>query len=298
MKTFILKLALLFVVLSIVDRLGGKALSYADSLSSKKSGCAYIMDKLDYKILIFGSSRAYRHYNPQIIGDAYHASCYNCGQDNQGFIHNYALLKAVAERYKPSLLIYDINPSLDFLVGDNYRSLRNLRPYKDRPVVAEIMRDIDPKESVKSYSELYCYNYVVNSILYRLLHLSKEKSRDGYVPLDQQNKHTFLGKKVLDIKREYCVDSLKLQYADKFAQLSKKTTDMLFVISPRWYGMDTQYVKMAKEFAAKYNVSLIDFSNNPKYVHNDEYFYDGTHLNERGADEFTKDLMYEMRSMI
>lgn len=56
MKSFILKLALLFVVLFVVDWLAGKALSYADRLSSNKSGCAYIMDKLDHKILIFGSS--------------------------------------------------------------------------------------------------------------------------------------------------------------------------------------------------------------------------------------------------
>ena len=37
------------------------------------------------------------------------------------------------------------------------------------------------------------------------------------------------------------------------------------------------------------------FSNNPKYVHNNAYFADDGHLNARGADEFTKDLIKELR---
>ena len=43
-------------------------------------------------------------------------------------------------------------------------------------------------------------------------------------------------------------------------------------------------------------VIFIDFSNRPKYVHNNAYFIDGDHLNARGADEFTKDLIVELRN--
>ena len=43
------------------------------------------------------------------------------------------------------------------------------------------------------------------------------------------------------------------------------------------------------------NIPFIDFSNNPKYVHNNAYFADDGHLNARGADEFTKDLIKELR---
>lgn len=38
-------------------------------------------------------------------------------------------------------------------------------------------------------------------------------------------------------------------------------------------------------------IRFIDFTNNPKYTHNNLYFKDGTHLNARGADEFTRDLI-------
>ena len=34
----------------------------------------------------------------------------------------------------------------------------------------------------------------------------------------------------------------------------------------------------------------------PKYVRNDKYYTDGSHLNSIGADEFTKDLLIELRN--
>ena len=53
-----------------------------------------------------------------------------------------------------------------------------------------------------------------------------------------------------------------------------------------------------KEMCNKNNVVFIDFSNDPKYVHQDDYFKDGSHLNEKGADEFTKDLIQIIKTHI
>ena len=40
---------------------------------------------------------------------------------------------------------------------------------------------------------------------------------------------------------------------------------------------------------------MLSYRNSPKYVHNNDYFKDGDHLNARGADEFTRDLIQELR---
>lgn len=55
-----------------------------------------------------------------------------------------------------------------------------------------------------------------------------------------------------------------------------------------------QKLKLIKEICQKNNIPFLDFSNNPKYVHNDSLFKDGSHLNEKGANEFTKDLIAEI----
>ena len=71
--------------------------------------------------------------------------------------------------------------------------------------------------------------------------------------------------------------------------------NLVFVVSPIWYGQDTLVLEPIKQICEKRNTFIIDFSNNPKYVHHNEFFKDGTHLNARGADEFTKDLIKALR---
>ena len=61
--------------------------------------------------------------------------------------------------------------------------------------------------------------------------------------------------------------------------------------------MDSEEIAPIAQICKERNIPLFDFSNNPKYVHNDEYFKDGTHLNAFGADEFTKDLIKEIKSL-
>ena len=50
-----------------------------------------------------------------------------------------------------------------------------------------------------------------------------------------------------------------------------------------------------REICRQRNVPFIDFSNDPKYVHQNQYFADGIHMNARGADEFTRDLIKYLR---
>ena len=50
-----------------------------------------------------------------------------------------------------------------------------------------------------------------------------------------------------------------------------------------------------KQICLERSIPLLDFSNDSKYVHHDEYFSDGIHLNAKGADEFTRDLLETMR---
>lgn len=66
---------------------------------------------------------------------------------------------------------------------------------------------------------------------------------------------------------------------------------IVFVVSPSWYGKDTLQFRPVKEICERLYITFIDYSNDPKYVHNDRYFKDGNHMNAIGADEFTKDLV-------
>ena len=92
----------------------------------------------------------------------------------------------------------------------------------------------------------------------------------------------------------YEFDTLKIEYINKFIELSKGA-QLVFVVSPMWYGMDTLKFAPLRNICKQHGITFLDFSNDAKYIHNNDYFKDGTHLNARGADEFTKDLIIELR---
>ena len=45
------------------------------------------------------------------------------------------------------------------------------------------------------------------------------------------------------------------------------------------------------------DIQFINFGNDKRFIHNEKYFKDGLHLNEEGADEFTKELMRRIKSI-
>lgn len=97
-----------------------------------------------------------------------------------------------------------------------------------------------------------------------------------------------------DSRKGYMYDPLKLSYINKFTHKAKDM-NLVFVISPMWYKQDSLVFEPIKKICMERQIQLINLSNNPKYIFQNKYFADGTHLNARGADEFTKDLIKELR---
>lgn len=293
MRKFLLKICFFVGIIILVDQLFGQVMSRIDNIVDIKGGCKYIFDKVESDVLVFGSSRAYRHYDTNVLYDSLKIPCYNCGQSAQGFIHNYALLKELTKRYCPLLIIYDLNPKVDFVESDRYVYISNLRPYIDREPVKEVVCSVNPLEKYKSLSSLYRYNSICNSLIIECLFGTNNISINGFVPTHQEMDKTKLKKDIVKTK----VDTLKMYFAGKFVETIKEmsNTKLIFVISPRWYGMSSSYVNMAKTFASKHDIPLYDFSNDLYFVHNDSLFYDGSHLNARGAYIFTKALAGVLR---
>ncbi len=101
-----------------------------------------------------------------------------------------------------------------------------------------------------------------------------------------------------DSKEGYKFDTLKMTYMKNFIELAKsRNITLLFVSSPVWYGQDPKVLDPIKEICKKENIYFIDYSNDSKYVHHDQFFKDGKHLNAYGADVFTKDILKELVAM-
>ena len=297
MKRFVVQITAFFAIVVAVDLLCGFAFKRIEAKA--KGGFTYrdtyICDKLETDILISGSSRCVRHYNPQIISDSLGEACYNSGQMGNGIILNYGRLRMVDERKKPSIIIYDLHPEFDLLVGDdNHRYLTWLKSHYERDGVADIFESIDKTEKYKMQSRMYRYNSRWVEMMIDYLYPISEARRDGFSPLIGEMDKTKIRSVGTDNKKEYRFDDLKISYINKMIDEAGDAR-LLFVVSPIWYGMDTLQFEPVKQICQERGIPFIDFSNNPKYVHQDEFFKDGNHMNEKGADEFTRELVQYLR---
>lgn len=297
MKKFISKIVIFFACILVIDFVAGMLFPFlvdkakgGDNLRNN-----YICNDTKEDILVFGSSRAIHHYNPNIISDSLKMACYNCGQDGNGIILNYARYNLILQRYTPKIIIYDIIPGFDLLAGDdNHKYLKWLKAYYDREGIPQIFESVDKTERIKMMSNLYRYNSSFVQIVSDCIHPQQSSGEKGFRPLFGEMDRMKISKKK-DIDNDVKYDSLKLTYMNKFIN-ANKNVKVIFVISPTWNGMDSsQYYPIQKICELK-GLLFINFANDQKYMYNYKYFKDGAHLNAVGADEFTKDLIKALRS--
>lgn len=296
MKKFLIKTFIFFNIIAIIDVLSG--LFFAYLVEHTKGGKTwrnnYICNGVKDDILIFGSSRALYHYNSVTLSDSLHLSCYNCGQEGYGIIVNEPRYQMILQRYRPKVLFYDITPGFDLLIKeDNHKYLGWLKVYYDRTGIPEVFESVDNTEKYKMLSRMYRYNSSCIQILSDYVHPSRSADINGFISINKEF-DTMRIKKVPFVPIIPVVDSLKISYIKKMIDEST-TTSIIFVISPWWNRIDTIRYQSIRDICKERNIPFIDFSNNPKYVHNNAYFADDGHLNARGADEFTKDLIKELR---
>lgn len=295
---FLLKVGIFLLALIIVDRALGRALAYMGEHA--KGGYVghhvYVTDKANEDILIFGSSRAIHHYNPQIISDSLGMTCYNCGQDGNGIVLFYGLWQMIKERYQPKMIIYDVNTGFDLYEGESdTKYLGWLRMDYDRPGVKQIFVDVEPTEKYKMLSMLYQYNSKFMQNITDYVHPIFEIEGNGFLPLKGEMDQL----KIREEREEKLVkqvDSIKLEFIGKLIEESKGV-ELIFVASPMWYETNETDYKPIRDICEQKGISFIDFSDADKYVHQNNWFKDGTHLNARGADEFTVDLINQIKKI-
>ena len=297
MKKFIFKIACFFVIIIAIDLISGIVFPYlvANAKGGDNGRNNYIGLKTNEDILIFGSSRAIHHYHPSIISGSTGMTCYNCGQNGNGVILNYGRLLMIEKRYKPKMIIYDIQNTFDLTAGeDNHKYLGWLKAYYDQEGVEDVFLSVDSVERYKMMSHMYRYNSKCVQIVSDYIHPLQSLGIKGFRPLEGKMDNMKINKKANNeiVSPEW--DKLKINYIKRFIELSKDSK-LVFVISPIWYGMDESQYAIIKTICRENKIPFYDFANSPKYVHHNEYFKDGSHMNSVGAEEFTKDLMKLMR---
>ena len=295
MKGFIYKIIVFISLLFIVDRLLGYGMGKLRSaaIGGNTEREEYIANKATEDILIFGSSRALDHYNPNILTELLGLSCYNCGQDESGIVLFYPRYKMMAKRNNPKIIIYDIY--LQDLYGkDNEKYLSRLKPYYNDKDVKEMFSLVDHLSKYKMFSHIYQHN----STLYDVL-------KDNFI-----NNHIFLKgfysimTGTLDYEptgtktKHEPLDSFKVSYLEKFIKETKDKCQLFFCISPVYKSTSNKDFDSIKILCKKYNIPLLNHYCDTLFTNHRELFSNVNHLNRNGADLYSEIIVNEIKNKL
>lgn len=299
MKKFCATLVCIFLIAIALDIFNGLILNKL--ISQSKGGEIYrmnkIMNKTNEDILIFGSSRALFHYNPDVIIDSLHMSCYNCGLRGQGIICFYGIYKSIEKRYSPKMIIYDFFPEYDLETTNNDIYISPLLAYYNEPEIKAIVNSVDPLNKVKMLSSSYKYNSKILMILNSAFLQRDNPNDNGFVRCQGYSDST--------LKREPSeletgktnIDSLKVYYLKKLITDTRGKSNLIFVISPHYasdYNKYDDYIEIFKSICKAYNIQVIDHYDDTSF-HKAAFFSDPVHLNENGARVFSHVITSELK---
>lgn len=294
MGKFLVRLLLFFALLFCLDRAVGIV---AERLHASASGGEMykeneISRQVKPDLLILGSSRAAHHYNPGIIGDSLGMSAYNAGKPSNGIISMYGRYRLIATRHVPKLIIYDLSV-YDMLADDPTKYLPSLRLDYDRPGISELFVEVDPTERYKMLSHAYRVN---SQSLGSLLHLKEQESifPGGFNPIPYgqywEDKNAQGPELILDSKR--------LRLFDEFLTEATKRSRVVAYISPLNRGeIWTGYASLV-DICRRHNVMVMDHYDDKAFRGVDSLFSDPRHLNERGAELWSRRVGGELRRLL
>jgi len=304
---FALKVVRLLVIVLGLDFLVGTTLKYFyfNQKYGRQYRAYYTIEKTNADILIFGSSRAFNHYRPDVFEARLKQTCYNSGSPGQFLLYDYATLKAILKRYTPKLIILDLMP--ESLAVENHNSntydrLSFLLPYyKQHEEMRPVLDLKGQNEKLKLLSSTYPFNSSVIYTTAGFLKLEKFKQLNA-TDRGYQASYAVWDKpgRVIPPGQPVSLDSVKINVYTRFIDECRDAgAKLIIVCSPRLniYEEESLSFREEKNIAREKNVKFIDFTNDSFFVKHPQVFaYDPTHLNHDGAGIFCNRLVDSLQS--
>lgn len=293
---FLIKLAVFFAIIYILDFSVGSVLCYF--YFKQESGLlyrtTYSIEKTKADILIFGSSRANHHYNPDVFEKRMNQSYYNVGRDGNFILYHSAVLKGVLKRHSPKIVILDIVHGEFEQNQYSYDRLSSLLPYyRSHPEMRSIINLKSRYEKIKMLSYIYPYNSLMFTIAAGNAEFNKKRKSDikGYVPI------TRIWYEPIQIDNSsscYEIDSIKVNAYKTFIQDCIHSKVKLYIVCSPYFIKSNHTdcsVIIGQEIAKENNIDFFDYSKDSIFMNNSRLFSDIAHLNDSGAIVFSNMLI-------
>lgn len=292
---FLKKLFVLAFLLFFVDRGIGALIkySYENHPTPDAKAFAHVIKNPSEDIYIFGSSRAVHGYIPAIFSDSTGLSCFNAGHEQTNILYADIMLNFLLKKYTPKVIIFDLNAkesALHSMQGSKLILASLIMPYVDSDTSFEqTAKKLFPKEMLMAKaSVLQEYNSQVLPLLMNIHKTADNRiTQNGYLPVYSSNISGDLAK-FADVAETY--DSTAKNYFEDFVKAAISRNIKLYIIQSPYYVekfTTSPSLQLLLPVLKKYNVPFLDYSFDTAFFKK-EYFYDNAHLNDAGAQAFSK----------
>jgi hypothetical protein len=263
---------------------------------------------IDVQVAVYGSSRAWIHFNPEILKDSTGLETYNFGMDGLNFSYQYF-------RHN-QYLKFNKKPKYIIISGDLFFFEKEAGFYNYVQIMPYMLNNPD----YIANRELFAfYKYAEYRIpLYRYMGMGSELIRSMIVALGLEGEkpyriNGYMGqelewtddfenaqkqKKQMDVKVDPQIRDLFYKFLDECLQSG---ITPIIVYSPEYYeyrdfvSNRDEVINTFKIAAQKYGLVFLDYSND-EISFNKDYFYNSTHLNKKGSELFTAKFSVDLRN--
>lgn len=310
MRKFLSKLATFLIPLLLVMYLLDFTLSNSLKQSNQNSGEMEVWNDIyngnaSCDFAIYGNSRAWVHVDPEIISDSLNQIAYNFGIDGHNFWLQYLRhLELIKHNKKPKTILI----SVDVFSLQKRDDLYNLNQF-----IPFMLWNENISEYTSSYKGFHRMDYYIPFVRYYgkkklvksiLLDIFKDKENkflsQGFRGMNLVWNDDFDRAKETMEKYEVVLDEASIKLFEKFIVECKDShTELILVYAPE-YIEGQSFIKNRKEIiniyadlSQKYHLLFLDYSNSV-LSQNKNLFYNATHMNAKGADQFTRMLSSDL----
>ena len=256
--------------------------------------------KINSDIVIYGSSRAWKHLSPKIITQKTNISAYNLGIEGHNFwlqnLRHEILLK---KNKKPKLIIFSV---------DIFTLQKNKDLYNSEQFLPYMLWNNQIEETTISYNGFNRFDYNIPLIRYYGKYKevvtavsvflkptnNKIKRVNGYQGQNKKWSDDFSKAKLKMNKYKISLDEKTVVLFEKFLKdMNEEGVKVVFVYTPEFIEGQKfiqgrkELISLYSKFSKQYNIPFYDFSKDA-ICYRKDFFYNSNHLNKEGAELFTR----------
>lgn len=252
-------------------------------------------------VLVLGASRAQHHFVPQIFLDSLNMTCYNAGVDGQPVTDQYMELLHALELGTPKMVIMDIAPSQleEEWTKEKYSQIGIF--FWENANAREVVKDISGMGHLAYIAHLSSF-YQYNSQIFLLYDLFVQKRHSRYHGYDPK---AYTGRPwIVNVKEHEEVSSFvpyppAIRYLDKMVALCQHhSIPLTITVTPCLIPMKPGFHEYLEAYCQQNHISFWNDVADSAFVSDPYLWFDNTHMNERGAEQYTKMIMSRINNSL